>query len=313
VHIHHMLVHDTPAAGLRCDNSDYVVVEDSEVYRTTWWANSAESAIVLGQSVNVDDCVGIKMMLRRNKVYMNMNRIPYYNKSYKWSYAPIGSYDCSESQYNCEDENTNGCGDQKDDGTTACTCPWQCRYGKLSQDYVIDGQGVYVTRNSETYRIGKMEMSDNEAYLNGINGLVFHRTFRGFVKSNVLYDNGQVPKTSETDETVATTPWKKALTKTRQPYAGMVLNNADQVKVYNNKVRARYDSDYAFTMEVDDGCSFAIAAGGNNKDCRGKVDDNIDPYHSDATDDQCKAWLPDEPVSCEDDADCHYTAGASSR
>ena len=52
--------------------------------------------------------------------------------------------------------------------------------------------GVYVTRNSDTYLKGKMELSGNIAYGNGINGLVFHRTFRGFVKKNIVFDNGEV-------------------------------------------------------------------------------------------------------------------------
>ena len=61
---------------------------------------------------------------------------------------------------------------------------------QAAQDYVIDGQGVYVTRNSDTYLAGTMELSDNIAYDNGINGLVFHRTYNGVVKRNIIFNNG---------------------------------------------------------------------------------------------------------------------------
>merc|ERR1719221_2411946 len=108
-----------------------------------------------------------------------MNRVPYYNPNYAWDYSPIGGgLNCSVPA--CEA------------GTSEC--PWQCRYGKLSQDYIIDGQGVYVTRNKDTYLHGRMELSGNVAYRNGINGVVFHRTNRGVVKDNVVFDNGVVPR-----------------------------------------------------------------------------------------------------------------------
>ena len=42
---------------------------------------------------------------------------------------------------------------------------------------IIDGSGVYVTRN-ENYEYGRFEMSYNRAYSNGINGLVVHKTDR---------------------------------------------------------------------------------------------------------------------------------------
>merc|ERR1711939_678445 len=123
-------------------------------------------------------------MIRNNKVYDNINKIPYYNKNYAWDYSPIGSAVCKDHAACNPDSNDYSPSD----------CPVTCRYGKDIQDYIIDGQGVYVTRNSDTYLVGRMEMSGNEAYGNGINGLVYHRTHRGLVKNNVLYSNGAVPK-----------------------------------------------------------------------------------------------------------------------
>lgn len=287
IHIHHMLVHDTPAAGMRVDNSDYVVIEESEVYHTTWWASSAESAVVLGQSINIDEEQGIKMMLRNNKVYDNMNRIPYYNKKYAWDYSPIGATKCA-NEPSCESEAKAG------QCTGECTCPWTCRYGKITQDYIIDGQGVYVTRNSGTYLKGQMEMSGNECFRNGINGLVFHRTFRGVVKNNLIYDNGIVPKDGHDQVVKQSTDWMKMLAKTRQPYSGLVLNNAEGVNLVGNRVRARYEDDFAFTMEVDHGDSYSLKEGGNNTVCRGRVGQNLQPYVGRGSDEDCASWFGED-------------------
>ena len=43
-------------------------------------------------------------------------------------------------------------------------------YGTVDQSYIIDGSGVYVTRNSQTYLYGQFELSGNVCYRNGING-----------------------------------------------------------------------------------------------------------------------------------------------
>ena len=65
-------------------------------------------------------------------------------------------------------------------------------YGTEAQTYIIDGSGVYVTRNTDTYKHGRMWLKDNKTYNNGINGLVVHKTDRTHVVGNVIWDNGQV-------------------------------------------------------------------------------------------------------------------------
>ena len=58
--------------------------------------------------------------------------------------------------------------------------------------------------------------SIDQAYNNGINGLVVHKTDRANVTGNVLWDNGQVPRSEP---------------EARQPYAGLTLNHAEDVEV----------------------------------------------------------------------------------
>ena len=269
IYIHDMKVHHCPASGIRVNKGDYVTIADSEVYSNTWWSRSAESAIVLAESRNIDDNDWIKMRLTNNTVYDNMNKIPYYNPSYAWDYTPIGNEDCS-SYSACFQELIEG-------------CPWECRYGKKTQDYIIDGMGVYVTRNSDTYLHGQMELSDNTAYGNGINGVVFHRTDRGVVKRNTVYGNGLVPHMDYEEPIVQ--DWHVNLRKSRQAYSGIVLNSAEGVKLWSNNVAARYDKDYAFNTVEDGGAAPPpLAAGGNNKVCKGLVSPELESVVSEAAD-----------------------------
>ena len=269
IYIHDMVVHHCPASGIRVNKGDYVTVENSTVYSNTWWSSSAESAIVLAEGVSVDTSTGIKMRLVGNTVYDNVNKIPYYNPSYGWDYTPIGDEDCS-SYPACESGLVEG-------------CPWQCRYGKATQDYIIDGMGVYVTRNADTYLHGRTELADNTAYGNGINGVVFHRTDRGVVRRNTVYGNGVVPRLDRPEEGGGE-DWTVPLSRGRQPYSGIVINNAEGVSLWSNKVAARYDDDYAYTTEADGGGVVALSAGGNNRVCRGLVDGSLGGYVVESSD-----------------------------
>lgn len=99
------------------------------------------------------------MRITDNKVYDNMNKVPYYNKTYQ------GLGKCSNGQ----------------------------TYGCKSQDYIIDGSGCYITRNKDTYTHGYFYFANNIAYGNGINGVVVHKTDRAIVSNNLAYMNGAVP------------------------------------------------------------------------------------------------------------------------
>jgi parallel beta-helix repeat protein len=112
-----------------------------------------------------------------------MNKIPYYNANYD-----DPAY-LEENQMHVAREN----------------------YGSSLQTFIIDGSGVYISRNSASYLYGRYELSGNVAYRNGINGLVVHKTDRCLVRDNVLYDNGQVSRDAPAS---------------RQNYAGLTLNNA---------------------------------------------------------------------------------------
>jgi len=214
INIHHNKVHHCPHSGIRVDKGDYIAIEDNEVHSNTWWGSSAESAIVIAEATNIDDYEGGKIFLQRNIVYNNRNFIPFYN---------VGT----ESE-----------GHGRPD------------YGTEAQTYIIDGSGVYVTRNKDTYHHGRMWLKYNKAFNNGINGLVVHKTDRALVIGNSLWDNGQVPRSAP---------------ESRQPYAGLTLNNAVGVKVEDNYVKTERKDDYAYIAVSG---SKLTSGSGNNKNCK---------------------------------------------
>ena len=66
-------------------------------------------------------------------------------------------------------------------------------------DYIVDGSGVYLTRNQDYD--GRFQISNNIAYDNGINGLVVHKTTNPDVivnvTNNIIFDNGKTTKDIE--------------------------------------------------------------------------------------------------------------------
>jgi hypothetical protein len=183
------IVHDCPASGIRINKGDYLTVSHNEVYHNTRYTSSAESALVIAEAQSIDDYDGIKIRIENNRVWGNWNLIPFFT------------------------ENPPDVGIEK--------------YGTAEQDYIIDGSGVYMTRNKE-YSNGWFYLANNISFNNGINGLVVHRTDRAIVVNNTVYMNGATPLSSG-----------------RQSSSGITLNHADHVKVFNNIAWARFADDFA--------------------------------------------------------------------
>ena len=231
IHIHDNIVHDTPNSGIRVNYGDWVTIENNHVYDCTFWGSNAESAVVFADSQTIDALDIVKMVIRRNIVYDNVNKIPYYNANY------------DDPEY-------------LEANQMSVAREW---YGTKNQTFIIDGSGVYITRNQGNYAFGRFELSENVCYRNGINGLVVHKTSRAHVFNNVIEDNGQVSKDAPSE---------------RQGYAGLTLNHAYNVTIYNNTVstQTRYaHADYAFAVSES---SFDMSQRGANEMnyiCNGKI------------------------------------------
>ena len=111
---------------------------------------------------------------------------------------------------------------------------------------VIDGSGVYITRNPD-YE-GNFKLNNNKCYDNGINGLVVHKTTHDNVsvqvKNNLIFDNGRTTKDVEG----------------RQNAGGLAINsggssNTSRQILKSNRVTTTQEGDVAYqcfgTCEVD--------------------------------------------------------------
>ena len=232
---HHIILHNNkvyncPNSGIRVNNGDYVVIAHNQVYKTTWWSFNAESAIVIAQSKHLDDkTYTIKMRITYNRTYDNINKIPYFNKTYM---------------------NNGTC-----NGVTANSSKSD-KYGCDVQDYIIDGSGCYITRNNSNgsgandqnpngqYK-GTFYFANNVSYGNGLNGLVVHKTNNSIVANNTIFENGEIPTNINTTYGV---DWKDALNHGRQGTSGITIHSSYNVKVFNNVSWAKQANDNAFQI-----------------------------------------------------------------
>ena len=182
-------VHHTPGSGIRFNKGDYIMVERNIVSNTTWWSSSAESAIVIATAESIDTEDVVKFLYSGNVVYNNWNFLEFCSTPLRNSTA--------DEYGNC-DYYTGG---------------------------IIDGQGLYVTRNNQTYTHGRMRFENNIAFNNGFGGVVYHKTDRGELINNLVFMNGAYPGLSN--------------------YTGLTVNTSDDLIIRNNIVWARESDDYA--------------------------------------------------------------------
>ena len=125
-------------------------------------------------------------------------------------------------------------------------------YGEWDQGQIVDGSGIYLTRNVD-YE-GMFELRGNQAYDNGINGLVVHKTTHESVtvevKYNKIFDNGKTDKDLEG----------------RQHAGGIAINGGTEttnVYLLKNKVSTKEDGDVAYQCfgdcNIEDGSLDNIA------------------------------------------------------
>ena len=181
-------------SGIRVNKGDYVTLQGSSVANSTGCTASAESAMVIAEATNVDDLDVVKIKILGNKVFDNRNHLPFFARNG----FPPGAKPPFDS------------------------------YGKAESTYIIDGSGIYLTRNSAFYSHGKFLIANNVAYRNGINGLVVHYTDRVILQNNTIANNGTVPLEAH-----------------RQRTSGLVINHSQDIEILNNRVQVNVAGDAA--------------------------------------------------------------------
>ena len=181
-------------SGIRVNKGDYVTLQGNSVSNSTGCTASAESAMVIAEATNVDDLDVVKIKILGNKVFDNRNHLPFFARNG----FPPGAKPPFDS------------------------------YGKAESTYIIDGSGIYLTRNSAFYSHGKFLIANNVAYRNGINGLVVHYTDRVILQNNTIANNGTVPLEAH-----------------RQRTSGLVINHSQDIEILNNRVQVNVAGDAA--------------------------------------------------------------------
>jgi hypothetical protein len=188
------VVMDACGSGIRVNQGDYITIQGNRVSNSTGCTASASSALVIAQATSVDDLDTVKINILGNTVFDNRNRLPFF--------APNGFPPGAKPPF--------------------------ASYGKAESTYIIDGSGIYLTRNSEFYSHGRFLVANNVAYGNGINGVVVHYTDHVTLKDNIIANNGTVPLDAQ-----------------RQRNSGLAINHSQDIEIVNNRVQVNVAGDAA--------------------------------------------------------------------
>ena len=150
--------------------------------------------MVIAEATNVDDLDTVKITVLGNTVVDNRNRLPFFARNG----FPPGAKSPFDS------------------------------YGKAESTYIIDGSGIYLTRNSEFYAHGRFLVASNVPCGNGINGLVVHYTDHVTLRNNTIANNGTVP-----------------LEANRQRNSGLAINHSQDIELVNNRIQVSVAGDAA--------------------------------------------------------------------
>jgi Right handed beta helix region len=80
---HHVIIrgntiYKCPGSGVGTGNADYVTIEDNVIWGNSYYSPYDTSGISMYQNWNSDEATGYKMIVRRNVIYENENKIPFY-------------------------------------------------------------------------------------------------------------------------------------------------------------------------------------------------------------------------------------------
>ena len=74
-------IHDCTSSGLRVQQSDYVNVVNNHIYNNTYWTTQGVGALTVAESQNIDNINEPKIIIERNLVHDNENRMISWNPS----------------------------------------------------------------------------------------------------------------------------------------------------------------------------------------------------------------------------------------
>jgi len=69
------IVRDVPSSAIRSQQSDYVTIRGNEVFGNTYWTTQGVGAITVAEAMPIDNQTTVKIILEKNQVHHNENRL----------------------------------------------------------------------------------------------------------------------------------------------------------------------------------------------------------------------------------------------
>lgn len=150
-------VYNCPSSAIRADVCDYITVSGNEVYNNTWYTSQGVGAITFSGSTNIistigynDTSTGVKMIIEKNNVHDNENRLV--------------SWNGAKTEIKFEIDEGSGI------------------FLTRNNDEAVP--------IADRYNYGYFMIRNNLSYRNGASGIVVHKTDKTYVEFNTVYKNG---------------------------------------------------------------------------------------------------------------------------
>jgi parallel beta-helix repeat protein len=187
VKISNSIIRDNTGGGIAVIRSDYVTIENNQVYGNSYYSPYATSGISFYQSGNSDNNTGVKIIVRGNTVYGNKNLIKNFN--------------------NFSEDNLNHPDPSK-------------------RPQITDGNGIIIDDNARTQVVqsvdgdkqskdlpaykGKTLIENNRVFDNGGQGILAFNSDSVIVRKNTVFNNHLSPEVAGGEITSTVTGDAKA-------------------------------------------------------------------------------------------------------
>jgi parallel beta-helix repeat protein len=187
VKISNSIIRDNTGGGIAVIRSDYVTIENNQVYNNSYYSPYATSGISFYQSGNSDNSTGVKIIVRGNTVYGNKNLIKNFNN---FSEDDLNNPDPSKRP-----QITDGNGIIIDD------------HARTQVIQSVDGDKQ--SQDLPAYK-GKTLIENNRVFDNGGQGILAFNSDNVIVRNNTVFNNHLSPEVAGGEITTTITGAAKA-------------------------------------------------------------------------------------------------------
>jgi parallel beta-helix repeat protein len=187
VKISNSVIRDNTGGGIAVIRSDYVTIENNQVYNNSYYSPYATSGISFYQSGNSDNSTDVKIIIRGNTVYGNKNLIKNFNN--------FSENDLNHPDPSKRPQITDGNGIIIDD------------HARTQVVQSVDGNKS--SQDLPAYQ-GKTLIENNRVFDNGGQGILAFNSDNVIVRKNTVFNNHLSPEVSGGEITTTITGNAKA-------------------------------------------------------------------------------------------------------